>query len=57
MSEAFPLIIFPEGTTSNGKVIIKFKSGAFDNLSPLTVMCLHYSCDDFDMGMDEINQA
>ena len=41
---AFPLIIFPEGTTSNGKGILKFKMGAFENLSEITAFCLHYEC-------------
>lgn len=28
-SHAFPLVIYPEGTTSNNRVILNFKSGAF----------------------------
>ena len=30
-----PLCIFPEGTTTNGKYILKFKKGAFYNLLPI----------------------
>ena len=46
-----PLCIFPEGTTTNGKYILKFKRGAFYNLLPVKpqVMTLgneklNYSC-------------
>ena len=30
-----PLLLFPEGTTTNGKYILKFKRGAFYNLLPI----------------------
>lgn len=30
-----PLLIFPEGTTTSGKHILKFKRGAFDSLLPV----------------------
>ena len=30
-----PLLLFPEGTTTNGKYILKFKKGAFYNLLPI----------------------
>lgn len=30
-----PLIVFPEGTTTNGSHILKFKIGAFDSLLPI----------------------
>lgn len=30
-----PLLIFPEGTTTTGKHIIKFKRGAFDSILPI----------------------
>ena len=33
-----PLSIFPEGTVSNGKYIIKFKRGAFSSLLPIKPM-------------------
>ncbi len=48
------MLIFPEGTTSNGRAILRFKNGAFSNLSPITIFGLVYDCDGFDMGMDEI---
>ncbi len=30
-----PLLIFPEGTTTSGRHLIKFKRGAFDSLLPI----------------------
>ena len=30
-----PLFIFPEGGTTNGKYLIKFKRGAFSSLNPV----------------------
>lgn len=33
-----PLIVFPEGTTTNGSCILKFKLGAFDSLLPIKPM-------------------
>lgn len=39
---AYPLIIFPEGTTSNGKGLLTFKNGAFQNMSPITAFSLKY---------------
>ena len=44
IASAYPLIVYPEGTTSNNRVILNFKSGAFDNLSPITMFCLRYEC-------------
>lgn len=49
-----PTIIFPEGTTSNGRSILRFKAGAFQNKSKITIVSFNYSCDGFDMGMDEV---
>jgi lysophosphatidylcholine acyltransferase/lyso-PAF acetyltransferase len=48
-----PIVIFPEGTTSNGKSILRFKIGAFHNKSKITIVGFNYSCDGFGMGMDE----
>lgn len=40
----FPLLIYPEGTTSNGKGLLTFKNGAFEHLPPITAYCLKYEC-------------
>ena len=37
-----PLIIFPEGGTTNGKYIIKFKKGAFVSLLPIWPKVIKY---------------
>jgi len=50
-----PLLIFPEGTTSNGRGLLKFKIGAFASKPKITIFGLIYDCDGFDMGMDEIS--
>lgn len=48
------MIIFPEGTTSNGRSILRFKMGAFQKKAKITIVSFNYSCKGFDMGMDEI---
>ena len=37
-----PLVIYPEGTTTNGKCVIEFKKGAFYHLAPIRVVGLKY---------------
>ncbi len=37
-----PLVIFPEGTTSNGSKILSLKRGAFMPLTPVKVVLLDY---------------
>ena len=40
-----PLIVFPEGTTTNGEYILKFKKGAFENLHPIkSIIFKSYFC-------------
>ena len=39
----FPsILIYPEGTTTNGKYIISFKRGAFAHMFPVKIFCLKY---------------
>lgn len=40
LDPVYPLIIFPEGTTSNGQSLLSFKIGAFNDLSPITIFFL-----------------
>ena len=49
------LIIFPEGTTSNGQALLSFKRGAFASLSALKVFCLKYSRTSFCPVLDHIS--
>ena len=39
-----PILIFPEGTVSNGRAILQFKNGAFDTLTPITIFSMRYEC-------------
>lgn len=50
----YPVLIYPEGTTTNGRSIARFKTGAFNPLAPITIFGLEYSCEGFEMGMDEV---
>ena len=38
-----PILIFPEGTTTNNKGIVDFKRGAFSSLSPVWIYGLKYT--------------
>lgn len=37
-----PLLVYPEGATTNNKSIIEFKRGAFSSLSSIMPICLKY---------------
>jgi len=37
-----PLCIFPEGATTNGQGLLKFKKGAFESLMPVQPVCIKY---------------
>lgn len=45
-----PLLIFPEGTTTNGKVLIQFKTGAFSPGQPVQPVLLQYDCKHFNFS-------
>lgn len=38
-----PLLIFPEGTTTNGRALMSFKKGAFANCDPIKIYVLKYN--------------
>jgi 1-acyl-sn-glycerol-3-phosphate acyltransferase len=40
----FPPLVFPEGTTGNGRCLIKFKTGAFVAGAPVQPLVLQYPC-------------
>ncbi|XP_053992750.1 lysophospholipid acyltransferase LPCAT4-like isoform X2 [Hylaeus volcanicus] len=46
------LILFAEGTTSNGHTILPFKNGAFSTLQKVTVVVLFYPCTYFHPAFD-----
>jgi 1-acyl-sn-glycerol-3-phosphate acyltransferase len=53
----FPqMVIFPEGTTTNGTSLISFKKGAFAPLAPLDIKCLKYT-GKFSPAMDIIGTS
>ena len=41
--ETNPLVIYPEGVTTNGEFILPFKKGAFVNLEPIKICSLKYN--------------
>jgi lysophosphatidylcholine acyltransferase/lyso-PAF acetyltransferase len=43
-----PLLVFPEGTTTSGTHLIKFKRGAFDSLLPIKPFLIIKNKNDFD---------
>lgn len=42
--KAPPLIIYPEGGTTNGQYLIKFKKGAFNGLCSVLPVVILYDC-------------
>jgi len=49
-----PILIFPEGTTSNGEYLLSFKKGAFCNLTPIHVTGIKYHATRYSPGYDTI---
>jgi len=49
------LVIFPEGTTTNGTSLLRFHRGAFVNGSPVKPMIVHYPYRHFNVAWDSIN--
>lgn len=38
-----PMIMMPEGATANGHAFLKFKKGAFMNMTPIKIVCFKYT--------------
>ena len=52
----FPsILIYPEGTTTNGKYIISFKRGAFAHMFPVKIFCLKYDARNFHPAVEPLN--
>jgi len=49
-----PLIIFPEGTTSNGTALLTFKKGSFYFMNPLKIICIKYPRKNFNPFLDDV---
>lgn len=49
-----PIVIFPEGTTSNGTHLISFKKGAFENILPIKVICIQYPIRHLNVALDTL---
>lgn len=49
-----PVLIYPEGTTSNGQYLISFKKGAFSNLTPLKLYAIKYTKKNFSPSLDTL---
>lgn len=51
-----PLMIFPEGTTTSGRHLLKFKKGAFVNLLPIKPLFIHPNLNNnFHLGCGSTN--
>jgi len=48
------LIVFPEGTTSNGEYLISFKKGAFMHLNPVKIYAIKYTNKKFSPAFDAL---
>jgi len=47
-------MIFPEGTTTNGKYIVEFKKGPFLPFAPIRPYAFKFDSESFNPFMDEI---
>lgn len=46
-----PIVIFPEGTTTNGSVLVAFKYGAFKSAVPVQPVVIRYPFINFDVSL------
>jgi len=52
-----PVLIFPEGTTTNGEYLISFKKGAFINFSPVKIYGIQYTNKNFSPAFDTLGMG
>jgi len=52
-----PLIVYPEGGTTNGSTLIQFKKGAFTGLKSIRPVIFSYKCDHMDVENSQIHFA
>ncbi|KRW98563.1 hypothetical protein PPERSA_00055 [Pseudocohnilembus persalinus] len=50
-----PILIFPEGTTTNGRYLLDFKKGAFEPGLPVKIMCVKYLPRNFNPALDSVD--
>lgn len=50
-----PILIFPEGTTTNGSYLLPFRKGAFVAQVPVQPILLHYQTDRFNPAWESIS--
>lgn len=53
-SDANPIVVFPEGTTSSGDYLLKFKRGAFVPGTPVKMAVLRYPFQQFNPAFDSM---
>ena len=52
-----PVLIFPEGTTTNGDYIVSYKKGPFIPRAPLKMLVLKVNSQVFNPFIDDINMG
>lgn len=54
MSCSIPLVIFPEGTTSNGTAMVPFRTGVFNAGLPVKPVCIQFPYRHFNLSWETI---
>lgn len=57
LPDARPLLLFPEGTTTNGKFMLPFKTGAFLAGAPLQPVIIRYHTGRFSVAWESVPAA
>lgn len=48
------LVIFPEGTTTNGTAMVPFRTGVFNAGLPVKIVCIRFPCHHFNLSWETI---